>query len=187
MLAPSWWKSRRPIVIYYQLCPPIPVFNGVTWASPGSKTWPGTRHKGNATKATPWGHQRHEGNATKATPWGHLRHEGNATKATPRGHQPGRPPRLSQPHGAWGASPGSWVVATPQRQRHGGHQRHEGNQEGHHGFHGITDGHTYNPVLTGNRWFSIANLERKFSSSNEDKTPDTYVYSAKWASDCAKL
>jgi hypothetical protein len=141
-------------------CPPIPVFNGVTWASPGSKTWPGNqeghhgfhqRHEGNATKATPRGHQlqeghhgfhqRHEGNATKATPRGHLRHEGNATKATPRGHQPGRPPRLSQPHGAWGASPGSWVVATPQRQRHGGHQRHEGNQEGHHGFHGLRRPH----------------------------------------------
>jgi hypothetical protein len=66
-------------------CPPIPVFNGVTWASPGSKTWPGNQegHQGfhsptgpGAQVQGPWSWQRQEGNATAGT---------NATKATPGG------------------------------------------------------------------------------------------------------
>jgi hypothetical protein len=34
-------ESSGTILSCFQHCPPIPVFNGVTWASPGSKTWPG--------------------------------------------------------------------------------------------------------------------------------------------------
>jgi hypothetical protein len=68
----------------------------------------------------------------------------------------------------------------------------------HHGIHGLrrphlqSSSHRYSSGA--NRWFSIAILEWKIASSNEDKTPDTYVYSAAaaaagscmiWASDYA--
>jgi hypothetical protein len=127
-------------------------------------------HEGtNTTGATPRGHQRHEGtNATRApTPRGHQRHGGtNATGApTPRGHGPHSTCEASRQRPACLLPRQPWRITMAST---------------------ASDGHTYNPVLA-NRRFSIAILEWKFSSSNEDnQTPDTYVYSATWASsDCA--
>jgi hypothetical protein len=130
------WRSSGTILSWIPAlhCPPIPVFNGVTWASPGSKTWPGNQ-EGHHGFHSPMRALRQRdssgGDIFTGTPLpgpgGPRTSISSPGSKTWPGNQEGHN-GFHSPHGVRGtSSPGSWVLAMPRRQRHGWHQRHESN------------------------------------------------------------